>query len=58
MFIAVVGTRFAGKSCVEEFLVSCKGFTLLRLSGQASQDTEVWHWFSPSKPECACEQRR
>lgn len=41
MFIAIVGTRLSGKSFVEDFLVSCKGFTLVRLSGQLIDDGEV-----------------
>ncbi|KAK2461544.1 hypothetical protein APHAL10511_006007 [Amanita phalloides] len=40
MFIAIVGTRFSGKSFVEDFLISCKGFTLVRLSGQVIDDVE------------------
>ena len=41
MFIAIVGTRFSGKSFIEDFLISCKGFTLVRLSGQLIEDGEV-----------------
>jgi len=40
MFIAIVGTRFSGKSFIEDFLISCKGFTLVRLSGQLIEDGE------------------
>lgn len=31
MFIAIVGTPFSGKSSVEDYLVSLKGFTSVRL---------------------------
>lgn len=34
MFIAIVGTRGAGKSEVEKYLVSSKGFTSVRLTCQ------------------------
>ncbi|KAF8633025.1 hypothetical protein AX15_001617 [Amanita polypyramis BW_CC] len=40
MFIAIVGTRYSGKSSIEDFLVSCKGFTRVRLSGQGVDDGE------------------
>ncbi|KDR85469.1 hypothetical protein GALMADRAFT_234357 [Galerina marginata CBS 339.88] len=31
MFVAIVGTRFSGKSSIEEYLVSSKGFTSVRV---------------------------
>lgn len=31
MFIAIIGTRFSGKSSLEEYLVSDKGFTSVRI---------------------------
>jgi dCMP deaminase len=31
MFIAIVGTRLSGRSCIENYLVSLKGFTLVRI---------------------------
>jgi len=31
MFIAIVGTRFSGKTSIENYLVSLKGFTSVRI---------------------------
>ena len=31
MFVAIVGTRYSGKSTIENYLVSSKGFTSIRL---------------------------
>jgi uridine kinase len=31
MFVAIVGTRFSGKSSIADYLVSSKGFTEVRL---------------------------
>jgi len=45
MFIAIVGTRFAGKSTIEEYLINEKGFTPVRLiepnDGDSSLDGEI-----------------
>ncbi|KAF8641073.1 hypothetical protein AX17_000717 [Amanita inopinata Kibby_2008] len=40
MFIAIIGTRFSGKSCVEDYLVSCKGFTSVYLNGRTTETGE------------------
>ncbi|TFK36977.1 cytidine deaminase-like protein [Crucibulum laeve] len=43
MFIAIIGTRYAGKTSVEDYLVSSKGFTPLRLirsAGDSIKDSE------------------
>ncbi|KAL4241741.1 cytidine and deoxycytidylate deaminase family protein [Abortiporus biennis] len=40
MFIALVGTRFAGKSTVEDFLIKEKNFTPVRLVTSTSHDEE------------------
>ncbi|KAF8913132.1 cytidine deaminase-like protein [Gymnopilus junonius] len=32
MFVAIIGTRFSGKSSIEDYLVSSKGFTLVRIT--------------------------
>jgi hypothetical protein len=39
MFIAIVGTRFSGRSCVENYLVS-KGFIRVRIL-EAEEGTVV-----------------
>lgn len=31
MFIAIIGTRFSGKTSIENYLVSLKGFTSVRI---------------------------
>ncbi|KAM5530745.1 hypothetical protein V8D89_015605 [Ganoderma adspersum] len=36
MFIAIIGTRFAGKSTVQRYLVNVKGFTPVQVSRDAS----------------------
>lgn len=38
MFVAIVGTRFAGKSSIEDYLVASKGFTPVRIIQSTSND--------------------
>ncbi|CAA7265904.1 unnamed protein product [Cyclocybe aegerita] len=40
MFVAIVGTRFSGKSVIENYLVSCKGFTSVRIV-QSDMDINI-----------------
>lgn len=41
MFIAIIGTRLSGKSSVEEYLISQKGFTCVRLGTVRSFNTST-----------------
>ncbi|KAI0778438.1 cytidine deaminase-like protein [Trametes elegans] len=38
MFVAIIGTRLAGKSTVEAYLTQCKGFISVKLLGQPKVD--------------------
>ncbi|KAF5311839.1 hypothetical protein D9619_002849 [Psilocybe cf. subviscida] len=38
MFVAIVGTRFSGKSSIEDYLVTSKGFTSVRIIQSTSND--------------------
>jgi hypothetical protein len=45
MFIAIIGTRFSGKSSIENYLVAAKGFTSVRLrvlQSNPEQDISVF----------------
>ena len=41
MFVAIVGTRFSGKSSIVEYLISSKGFTSIKLIESDSEEVVV-----------------
>ncbi|PCH33888.1 hypothetical protein WOLCODRAFT_135374 [Wolfiporia cocos MD-104 SS10] len=47
MFIAIVGTRFAGKSTLEEYLVNRKGFTQVRVNEAQTSEVQSQHTGQP-----------
>src|SRR6266498_2171717 len=40
MFVAIIGTRFAGKTSIKNYLVASKGFTSIRLLSHGSSSNE------------------
>lgn len=43
MFVGIIGTRFSGKSSIENYLVETKGFKSVRLI-QSNSDHDVGHF--------------
>lgn len=43
MFIAIIGTRFAGKSTVQTYLVKVKDFILVQVAGNASEKVAIMY---------------
>lgn len=46
MFIAIIGTRLAGKSTVEKYLTQQKGFIAVKLLEHAPEERVCHNWGS------------
>lgn len=41
MFIAIIGTRFSGKTSIEDYLVASKSFTCVRLRRDTTKENSI-----------------